>query len=142
MKTITLAALVESAGNIPEPLIRATVRQIGGWRTFKEIAENVTNHGAAGGFRGFTYYADTLGFTRRNRADIVTLCETMADDLGESGPVALVKGFQCLQGSTESEIARTLYGKGGEDTQVGNALAWFALEEVCRAYVDLSEINA
>ena len=136
MKT-TLAALIENAGNIPENLIRATVRQSGGWARFKEHAEDVTNHGAAGGFAGFTYYADTLKFTRANRADIVTLCESMADDLGESGPVALVKGFNCLKGSTEAEVASTLYGKGDEDTQVSNALAWFALEEVARAYCNM-----
>jgi hypothetical protein len=54
MKTITLQKLIEST-NIPESLIRATVRQSGGWAEFKEHAEDVTNHGASGGFlAGFT----------------------------------------------------------------------------------------
>ena len=142
MKTTTkttLAALIDNAGNIPEDLIRATVRQSGGWAAFKDHAPDITNHGAGGGFHGFTYYTDTLDFTRKNRADIVTLCETMAADLGESGPVALVKGFNCLKDATEAEVASTLYGKGDEDTQVSNALAWFALEEVSRAYSDMMD---
>ena len=142
MKTttkITLASLIESAGNIPESLIRATVRQSGGWSSFKERAEDAKNHGASGGFSGWIYYKDTLAFTRRNRADIVTLCERIAYDLGESGPVALVRGFNCLKSATEAEVASTLYGKGDEDTQVSNALAWFAFEEVARAYCDAVE---
>lgn len=135
----TIAALVQSAGNIPENLIRATIRQSGGWGEFKEHAPDVTNHGADGGFSGFIDYTDTLEFTRKNRADIVALCEHLAEDIGESGPVALVRGFNCLKDSTEAEVASTLYGKGDEDTQVSNALAWFALEEVARAYCDTFE---
>ena len=52
MKTITLAKLIEST-NIPASLIRATGRQSGGWESFKEHAEDVTNHGASGGFSGW-----------------------------------------------------------------------------------------
>ena len=136
---ITLSALIESAGNIPDSLIRAVVRQSGGWSDFKDKAPDVASHGAAGGYGGWTYYTDTTAFARRNRADTVTLCERMADDMGESGPVAFVRGFRCLTDATESEVASTLYGKGDEDTIVSNALAWFALEEVARAYVDMTE---
>ena len=135
----TLARLISSAGNIPESLIRATVRQCGGWDRFTDRAPDVTNHGADGGFSGFIYYKETLAFTRRNRAAIVKLCEDMAKEIGESGPVALVKGFRCLSGSSESEVAASLYGRGDGDTQVSNALAWFALEEVSRAFVDMRE---
>lgn len=55
------------AGNIEGKLVKAVIRQVGCWEYFKEVAENVTNHGAAGGFCGFTYYGDTIDFTKRNR---------------------------------------------------------------------------
>ena len=38
---------------------------------------------------------------------------------------------------TADEVARTLYGaKRDADTQIANACAWFALEEVCRSYMN------
>lgn len=135
----TLAALIDNSGNIPEKLVRAVVRQSGGWESFAEQAEDVTNHGASGGFSGWIYYTETVAFARRNRASIVELCEHLADELGESGPIALVEGFRGLSGATESEVASTLYGKGDGETSVANALAWFALEEVCRGYCDMVE---
>ena len=36
-------------------LIKAVIRQLGG----KEALEDVYNHGADGGFSGFTYYSET-----------------------------------------------------------------------------------
>lgn len=53
-------------------------------------------------------------------------------------------GFGCLKTTDKAEaveladeIGRALYGKIGEkETQVANALAWFALEEVARAFCD------
>lgn len=139
MKTKASITAIINRSNIPAKLVRAVVSQSGGWESFKEHAPDVANHGASGGFPGWTYYTETGAFTRRNRALIVELCETMAKDLGESGPVALVQGFNCLKDATEGEVALTLYGKGNGDAQVTNALAWFALEEVARAYVDLIE---
>jgi hypothetical protein len=135
----TLARLISRAGNIPESLIRATVRQCGGWENFTGRAPDVVNHGADGGFSGFIYYKETVAFARRNRAAIVKLCEDMAEGIGEPGPIALVRGFRCLSDSIEAEVAASLYGRGDGDTQVSNALAWFALEEVSRAFVDMQE---
>ena len=135
--TITLNALIAHAGNIPESLIRAVVRQSGGWGAFTETAPAVANHGADCGFPGWIYCTETEAFARRNRAAIAQLAEDMAADFGEAGAVALVKGFRCLSDVTDAEIARALYGKPkDDDAPVANALAWFALEEVSRAYVD------
>jgi len=139
MKRITQKKLIESTC-IPAALVRATVRQCGGWDNFTDRACDVANHGAAGGFSGFIYYPETVAFTRRNRAAIAELCESMAEEIGAGGAVALVRGFNCLKGDyTEGEVARTLYGTGDGEQIVANALAWFALEETARAYVDLIE---
>jgi len=127
--------------HIPAKLIRATVRQLGGWEYFQETANDITNHGANSGFSGFTYYRDTLAFFRRNRASIMEMTEQMADDLGE-GMLKMVAGFNCHRGYdfTEDGIARALYtGKCDDATNIQNAMAWFALEEVSRSYVDCLE---
>lgn len=128
------------------PLAPAVLRQLGGGADAVTSAIDAANHGADGGFGGFIYYTETCAFTARNRAAIAELAESMASDLGESGAIALVRGFRCLDKDTpESAIAHALYGgRKPKDKDcldaidlVENALAWFALEEVGRAIADL-----
>lgn len=134
----TIKEFVEQS-NIDAKLIRATVRQIGGLEEFKERAQDVTNHGAAGGFIGFTYYADTITFTKRNKAAIVDMLSALADDLGEN-TLSCLAGFNCLKDYTVEEVADGLYNpRSDHRTAVYNALAWFALEEVARSYCDVAE---
>lgn len=131
--TLTKFAAECPAGEI---LTRAVVRQIGGWESFKENAKDVTEHGASGGFSGFIYYTDTCKFYKDHKEEIYSLLHSFAGDLGQE-VIGLVKGFACLRGSSEEEIGATLYGSSQKhDTSVANALAWFALEEVARFYVD------
>jgi len=126
--------------NIPASLIRATVRQAGGWESFKEMAEDVVNHGASAGFSGFTYYTDTLAFYARQRNNIISLASNMASDYG-TGVLETIQGFRCIGSDYDlNEIGQTLYGpKSKHDTQIANCMAWFALEEVSRAYMDMME---
>ena len=134
---MNLKSFIEKS-NLPEDLIRQVVRQIGGWDSFKEHARDVSMYGAAGGFGGFIYYTDTCRFYAVNRDAILEAVRDMAQDIGEE-PMQLVRSFNCLKDSTESEVGLTLYGqKHQHDTQVANALAWFALEEVARSYEDLT----
>ncbi len=132
----TTKEVVENS-NIPAKLVRAVVRQLGG----KESLGDIARHGIDGGFSGFIYYADTVAFFKRNRAEIAELARNMADDIGDR-PMQLVAGFNCLRDSApaerEASIARCLYGARltDEDTEVANALAWFAGEEVARAFTD------
>lgn len=137
MKTKTnanLATLIDYT-NIPPELVRAVVRQFGGWRQFVESAPDVCQHGIDGGFGGFTYYSDTEPFARRNRAAIAQMAETQADDFG-IGLIEMIQGFGCFRHDKPSaaEVGRALYA--GESNPVLNALAWYAGEEVCRAYCD------
>lgn len=124
--------------HLPESLIRAVIRKAGGWQSFKEMAPDVTNHGADSGFSGFIYYTDTVKFAQRHKGVILDACRQLADDLGE--PVyRMIGGFNCLK-ITEGEAAEAIHNPRSEDrTNVLNALSWFALEEVCRSYVDLEE---
>ncbi len=124
--------------HIPEKLIRSTIKQIGGWEEFKDRAEDVTNHGADGGFSGFIYYSDTVEFTEKNKADILAFAKEQAAEFGEN-LFSMVGSFNCLKISPE-EVAEAIYNHDSESrTTVYNALAWYILEEVCRSYVDLSE---
>lgn len=127
--------------HISADLIRAVVTQCGGWQSFKDSAPDVTNHGADGGFHGFIYYTETVKFANRNKAAIMEMAKQMADDFGSS-VYQMIAGFNCLKIS-EGEAAEGIHDKNSENhTQVMNALAWFALEEVSRSYCDMLEQQA
>lgn len=142
MKT-TLKKLIASS-RIPAPLIRAVVRQLGGWESFTTSAPDITNHGIDGGFHGFMYYTDTVAFAKRNRAHIQTMAKEQASDFGSS-VIEMIQNFGCFRNDkpTESEICTALYGGRSEDgtRSVLNALAWYAGEEVARAFQDMTENN-
>ena len=135
-KKPSLTNLIKST-NIPESLVRAVVRQMGGWKSFKQSAPDITRHGISGGYHGFIYYSDTIPFTKRNRKAILEMATEQARQFGE-GLVEMIKGFRCLDGATETEIVEGLAGNT-DQTQVPNALAWYAGEVVARAYCELTE---
>ena len=122
-------------------LINAVKRQIGS--DAASTLQDVVNHGADFGVPGFTYYSDTRKFYKNNRREIVALVKEYAQEFGQE-PIEFVAGFNCLrhndkqwQAETREEVARALYGNlKSDDTQVPNALAWFAVEEVARALYD------
>ena len=125
--------------NIDAGLIRAVIRQSGGWGDFQEKAQDISNHGISSGFSGWIYYTETCEFYAKNQNLIVELAECQSDEYGYHSAQDMVKSFRSLD-ATLSEIGCTLYGnKRQHDTQVANALAWFAAEEVAQAFVDWSE---
>ena len=136
MRKMTQKAFIAQS-SIPAPLIRAVVRQVGGWDHFREMAQDVASYGADGGFSGFVYYSDTIPFAKRQRANIAELLERYAEDFG-CGVLNMVQGWRCMEGAEARDIALAMYGRG-DDTQVLNGFAWFALEEVCRDFVNASE---
>jgi hypothetical protein len=137
----TIKSFVNHAGHINPKLIKSVIAQFGGWDSFKESAEDVSNHGIDGGFHGFIYYADTHKFALKNRALIVELLEESADSLGED-VVYMVSNFGVFRcNSMDADDRKDLYKfLGGGIPQQGaitNVMAWFAAEEVCRAYSDM-----
>jgi hypothetical protein len=143
MKKITLKTFVENS-YIPAKLIRAVIRQMGGWESFKESAPDIASHGIDGGFNGFIYNHETENFARRNRKEISQLASQHADDFG-LGVNEMIRGFRCFKGDklSDDEIGLALYaGKQGEDSPaILNGLAWYAGEEVARAYCDATQQN-
>ena len=142
MKTATkpsLKALIKSS-NIPAPLIRAVVRQMGGWETFAGYAPDITRHGINGGFNGFIYYRETEPFAKRNKEAILELASSQAQEMGYDSTFAMIRDFGCFRGDTltDGDLMRALCR--GLDPKDGpcilNGLAWYAAEEVARAYCD------
>jgi len=137
----TLKKLIEES-SIPASLIRAVVRQMGGWESFTQNAPDICRGGIDGGFSGFIYNADTEPFARRNREDIQALASQQAEDFG-MGVIEMIQGFGCFRNGTkpsDQEIGSALYA--GKDIDGGmsilNALAWYAGEEVSREYCRLT----
>jgi hypothetical protein len=128
--------------------------------TCQELA-NVTrcSSGAAGGFRGFIYYSETVDFTMKNRAAIIEklredienglFCDCHGNECG--GIVSAVMTFNCLKtqdrkerAELEEEAAVCLFGDPEEYrrrdfVQVANALAWAALEDLALRFCDWEE---
>jgi len=140
MKT-TISNLIDNT-NIPASLVRAVVRQLGGWDSFKESARDIANHGINGGFHGFIYYTDTVKFAKAHKAAILDYAREIASETGHQGAYSLIAGFNCFkgQGLTADDVADAVNNpRHDEHTNVMNALAWFAGEEVCGAFCDLQE---
>ncbi|MDA1277446.1 MAG: hypothetical protein O2960_25885 [Verrucomicrobia bacterium] len=135
----SIQRLIEST-SIPAALVRAVVRQMGGWESFSEKASDICRGGIDGGFNGFLYNRDTEPFASRNRSAIEEMASAQAREFGIS-IFEMVKGFGCFRHGPkpfDEEIGMALYAgrdcKGG--MQILNALAWYAGEEVARAYCD------
>jgi hypothetical protein len=128
--------------NLNPRLIRAVVKQFGGWESFQESAPDVCRGGIDGGFHGFIYNADTEPFARRNRQLIAEMASQQADEFG-TNVTEMIQNFGCFSHGTkpsDTDIGSALYaGKDSKDGEpVLNALAWYAGEEVCRSYCDLT----
>jgi hypothetical protein len=141
MKNLTMKTLIAKS-SIPATLIRAVVKNMHGWDYFTQECSDVVEHGAACGFGNFIYYTDTVVFTAKNRKTIVELAAQQAADFGDSSEIEMILSFNGLQHDdlTSSDIARALYGRLTDDdkkTTIYNVLAWYALEEVARAYCNL-----
>ena len=138
MTNITMKRFIDRS-NLPAPLIRAVVKQSGGWNSFQEMARDVATHGADAGFSGWIYYRETMEFFRKNRKVVLEYAEEMAQDLGEP-MLSMIQGFGIFRDAPidTQDLAKALYaGKGPEVATVYNVMSWFSLEEVARAYDDL-----
>ena len=129
------------AANTDPRLTAAVIRQLGGWEDFQEQAHDVANHGISGGFSGFSYYDDTVAFTKKHKKLIIENIQQFADDVGESF-TKVIAGFNCLKntGIKENDVMTALMSPRSCDEYVlqlvYNALAWYAGETVAHEYAD------
>ena len=129
--------LARHCADLPTGLAAAVIKQSGGWQAFKENAPDISRHGIDGGFHGWIYTAETVDFFRKNRAAVIAWLSSLADGCGLE-PLAMLAGWRCLQGCSQSEILQTIAGTEISDT-VANGLAWGAAEDVARRYSDAVE---
>ena len=136
MSLPTLKLVCSKLDHIPAPLVRATIKQLGGWNT--DTAQNcydIANFGIDGGFHGFIYYTDTVAFFKRNKHHILELAENEASAFGETDALSFFASFSCMKhlDISETEIAKAVFtGKGELVDRILNCLAWYAAETVCR----------
>ena len=105
----------------------------------EENAADICEHGASAGFSGFIYYSDTWAFANKYRAAIIELLKDQAADYGMDW-LDMLCGFNCLKDYNMAEIAEGLFDTDSESNcTVYNALAWYALEEAARDYVNQLE---
>ena len=131
---------VKKARQVSHPLKRAVASQMGGAECLYESASDIATCGANCGWSGFIYYNDTVAFTKRNKAKIISCLKEDAVNCGESF-ANFVSSFNCFKGMTQDEIMDGLYNpKSDNRTTVYNGLAWYALESVCYAIVNECEL--
>jgi len=142
-----LRSYISRNSNLPEKTVNNVIEALGypltgSGDTFKELSLELVNcaeHGANIGISGFIYYSETLPFFQKNRAAIVTHMELTAAELG-TDLISMVQNFGVFHNSekpTPAEIGKALWDKSKtypELTALYNVFAWYALEEVSRAW--------
>jgi hypothetical protein len=133
-----------NSSNLDSKLIKAVVSQSGGWESFQQMAQDVVDNGASGGFHGFIYYTETTSFFKRHRRLILDLAIDQATYMGERSALDMVSNFRCIKDYeiTKAEVEQVLYfGMTGIEMAeiIVNCIAWYALEEVCHEYVNFVE---
>ena len=138
---VSLTKLAESSGH--SKLVRAVVRQSGGWEMFKENARDICRHGIDGGFHGWIYHRETVPFAERYITEILVLAGGWSQyteiPLGQ-----MIANLSCIKALDISETELLLYlivekfvREPEERDRVMNCLAWFAAEEVYGMYCGL-----
>lgn len=123
------------SSHLPSRLINAVIRQIGGWEEFQHYAPSVINREASSGFAGFTLPQDTASFFCRNRKVILIIANEIASKRGIEAS-EMVASSPYLGEYSAEDVCQTLFGpESGINPDIAEVLSWYALEEVCRAYV-------
>lgn len=122
-----------------ESLAQATIEQLGGLDVFIDSADDIANHGANTGWSGFTYSHDIQSFYQANKDDIIKFGKSDAADVGYESLLSMVAGFNCLKSAKLSadDVADIIYASNEDAeyyTQVIDALGWYCLEHLARAY--------
>ena len=136
---MNLASFTENTSN--PSLTRAVVKQHGRWVDWKESASDIASYGADGGCTGYTYYTDTVAFYEANQGNINEMAREMASNMGETDLLCeFVASFNCVDLEAYEVEDAMLEGDANENYAiVANALAWYALEETAREYVNQLE---
>ena len=150
MKIVTIGKLrdyVSRNSSFPVQTVNNVIEALGypltgSGETFKELSADLVNcaeNGANIGISGFIYYSETISFFKKNRTAITSHIERTAEEFG-TDIFEMVQCFGVFRNSekpTPSEIGKALWDKSKtypELTALYNVFAWYALEEVSRAW--------
>lgn len=108
------------------------------------VLKDVSEHGATGGFSGFTYYKDTFDFASKNMRLVLYELVEDSKEFGYDSAAHMVSEFSCLKGDgfTQDQINSVIWDDSGKfdgSTLIYNALAWYALEKVAQDFVSQQE---
>jgi hypothetical protein len=129
--------------NVSESLIKAVVKQFGGWEAFLENVEDVYNHGIDGGYSGFIFYSDTVPFAQKP-AVREAIVEQLEEDSSNCGTdvVDMVSNFGVfrtnpMDAADRRDLYRFLSDTKCQEDKIPNLMAWYAAELVCHDYMNL-----
>lgn len=120
-------------------LNEAVIEQMGGFESFSENAQDISNHGIDGGFSGFINYSETVEFSQNNRDVILQSLKDDAQEFGSESVPEMMSHWKALDGFSQDEIAEALYSNDDAldaHTPVYNALAWYAGEKASNEYAN------
>jgi hypothetical protein len=157
MKITTITKLREYISlnsTFPERTVNHVVEALGyplsgSGDTLKELSAefvNVAEYGANIGISGFIYYSETIPFFKRHSVAIASHIERTAAEFGID-MFSMVQGFGAFHNSekpTPTEIGKALWDRSQsypELTSLYNVFAWYALEEISRAWYRYLEDN-
>jgi hypothetical protein len=110
------------------------------------IFNDCAEHGANGGFTGFSYYNDTIKFFKNHRTDIIKHMEQTAAELG-TDIISMVQNFGIFSNKDKpsiSQVGKALWDTSKfykELTDLYNVFSWYTFEEVSRTWYRYLEDN-
>ncbi len=139
MKKLKLSTVIKNT-NLDASLVRGLVAWHGGWGEFKNIAEDISNHGANTGI-SFVWYTDSVKFFRNHAPAIKAHLASCAYDYYDSNNISeMIVKWDLVSGYTVEEINQALYtGKGDARDSVYDAAVKAVTEELARVVVDSME---
>jgi len=157
MKITTIKKLrsyVTRYSSFPERTVNNVIKALGypltgSGNTFKELSAELVKcaeHGADIHIIGFIFNCETVPFFKKNSVAIASHIERTAEELG-TDIFSMVQNFGVFHNSekpTPTEIGKALWDKNKtypELTVLYNVFAWYALEEVSRAWYRYLEEN-
>lgn len=139
MKKLKLSTVIENT-NLDASLVRGLVAWHGGWEEFKNIAQDISNHGANTGI-SFVWYEDSVKFFRNHAPAIKVWLKSLASDSYDIESVgSMLSKWDLVSQYSVDEINQALYtGKGDARDSVYDAAVKAVTQDLARVVVDSME---
>lgn len=137
LKSLKLSSVIEES-NIDATLIRGVVAWHGGWAAFKDIAQDISNHGANTGI-SFVWYTDSVKFFRNHAPAMKEWLMEIAENGYDCTLAEMIQKWD-LDCYSIDEINTALYcGKGDAVDQVFDKAVKGVTEEIAHIICNMVE---